>query len=126
MLKKKVLDTAVKVMSFVNAIAIGLYIGAANVYANNPPAASGIPNNKYTFSTGLDFGDMTNKILNILFAIVRIVGAAWAVMGVVKIVSSFKDDRPEDMKGGVASTVAGFMLVIAPWVLQALGIFTVK
>lgn len=95
------------------------YVLSSVAYASGTKAT--LKPKSYTVKE-VDLGDMTGNVLSLVFMIVRIVGAVWGVMGAVKLIGSFKDDRPEDVKSGVASLVAGVMLVAAPSVLQFLGV----
>lgn len=78
----------------------------------------------YTPKTGLNFTDLQSNLLDLIFNVLRVVGVALAAMGIYKVAISFKDDRPEDMKQGVATILAGVVLIAAPSVLSTLGVLS--
>lgn len=117
-LKNKVKLIFLKSAVTIGTVGTGLYVGMAQACATKA--------DKYTVdTTNVSFNDLQGRILGLIFMILRIVGVVWCVMGIAKVVGSLKDDRPEDIKGGIASAVAGAALAIAPTLLGFIGI-TVK
>lgn len=125
-MKDKLMKVKNKVkLAFLNAavaigsVGTGLYVGMAQACATQAE--------KYTVdTTNVNFNDLQGRILGLVFMILRIVGVVWCVMGISKVVGALKDDRPEDIKGGIASAIAGAALAIAPTLLGFIGITVTK
>ena len=118
-LKNKVKLAFLNAAVAISSVGTGLYVGMAQACATNK-----ITTKKYEINEGVKFNDLQAQLLGLIFLVLRIVGAIWAIMGVMKVVGSLKDDRPEDIKGGVASAIAGIALVVAPSLLNMMGILS--
>lgn len=111
--KRKVKLGLIKCGVMLGSIYTGLYVGMGQVMAEE---------DRYKVNSDIDPTKIKNKVLDFIFIILTIVGVGIAAMGLFKLVNSIREDRPEDLKAGIASLVAGALLAMAPMMLKWFGI----
>ena len=111
--KRNVKLGLIKCGVMIGSIGTGLYVGMAQVMAEE---------DRYKVNSDIDPTKIKNKVLDFIFIILTIVGVGIAAMGLFKLVNSIREDRPEDLKAGIATLVAGALLVMAPVMLKWFGI----
>ena len=111
--KRNVKLGLIKCGVMIGSIYTGLYVGMGQVMAEE---------DKYKVNDSIDPTKIKNKVLEFIFTILTIVGVGIAAMGLFKLVNSIREDRPEDLKAGIASLVAGALLAMAPVMLKWFGI----
>ena len=117
--KRKVKLGLIKCGVAIGSVGTGLYVGMGQVMAGK---ATPKPEDKYQVSTNIDTTQIKNQVLDFIFIILTIVGVGIAAMGLFKLVNSIREDRPEDLKAGIASLIAGALLAMAPTMLKWFGI----
>ena len=111
--KRNVKLGLIKCGVMIGSIGTGLYVGMGQVMAEA---------DRYKVNSNIDPTKIKNKVLDFIFIILTIVGVGIAAMGLFKLVNSIREDRPEDLKAGIASLVAGALLAMAPVMLKWFGI----
>ena len=117
--KRKVKLGLIKCGVAIGSVGTGLYVGMGQVMAggNSAPSAD-----RYKVNDNIDPTQIKNQVLDFIFIILTIVGVGIAAMGLFKLVNSIREDRPEDLKAGIASLIAGALLAMAPTMLKWFGI----
>lgn len=122
LIKQKMKRNLCKAAVFVNTFMTFTYVAMANAYAKGAsPAGTDAPIN---WNTAMDFNVLESKMVNLVFQILRIVGVFVAATGFGKIFLSIKDERPEDIKGGVTAAISGVILVMMKSFLKFIGVLT--
>lgn len=121
-MKDKLMKVKNKVkLAFLNAavaigsVGTGLYVGMTQAYANDIKS--------YTINTdNLSFSQLQGRLLGLLILIFRLVGVVLLITGISKSLLAVKDERPEDVKGGITTAIIGGVLAIIVSVLKLMGI----
>lgn len=74
------------------------------------------------FAANEDPIEIANNFTNFLFVIVRIVGAAILVFGIVQLGMSFKSHDPSQRGNAMLSIAGGIIIVLAKEILSLIGI----
>ena len=70
-----------------------------------------------------NMGDVFQSILDqIVYPMVRAVGAFITIFGVISIAMANKDDNPDSKSRAIQMTVAGLVMLVIPTMIEALGL----
>ena len=115
-----------KISLFFTSISMGMMMGTTAFATGTSQPASG---GKTTWDTvkvqadsNADAGTLMGNIIGIILTLMRYVGVALLVYGVVEIVMSFMQNQPEAKTKGIIMALCGVVMIALKSVLQAIGV----